>query len=80
MTGRHINKAVGDNAWDSYHDFSQARYWVERLYQNKDDSSKTQAEEWWDKYELSKYSVPKFIKLREEGFKLFLVKARSWFD
>jgi len=80
MARHHINKAVGDMAWSPYTDFSKARYWTEKVYKNKDTSNKTVAEEWWDKYNLSDYTAPYYMKKKEEESKSFFNKAKSWFD
>ena len=80
MASHHINKAVGDMAWNPYTDFSKARYWAERVYQNKDTSNKAEAEEWWGTYKLSNYTAPFYMKKKAEKSKSFLDKAKSWFD
>jgi len=80
MAYYHIRQIVSWTDMDS----EQARFWVEVLYNNKDDTYKEEAKELWEEYELSKYTAPSYMenrmKSRIEKNKSLLDKAKSWFD
>lgn len=57
----------------------EARFWVENLYNNDDKTYKARAEELWNKYELSKYSAPVYMKNREEKSQTLFDKVKSFF-
>jgi TPR repeat protein len=61
-------------------EFGEARFWVEKLFNNKDDTNKVQAKELWNEHGLSNYSVPEYIKRWEEEELSLFNKAKSWFD
>jgi len=80
MATHYINQIAG---WTSMYSES-ARFWVEALYNNKDDTYKKEAKELWEEYELSKYKAPFFMEIRMksriENDKSLIDKAKSWFD
>ena len=80
MANYHINQITG---WTSMYS-EKARFWVEALYNNKDDTYKEEAKGLWEEYELSKYTAPLFMEIRMksriENDKSLLDKAKSWFD
>lgn len=80
MATHYINQIAG---WTNMYS-EKARFWVEALYNNKDDTYKEEAKELWEEYELSKYTAPSYMenrmKSRIENNKSLLDKAKSWFD
>jgi len=84
MARHHINEALPSMglAYSPSVSFNldKAKFWVEKLYNNDDKTYKAQAEELWDKYELSKYSVPTYMKKQEEKSRTLFDKAWSLFE
>jgi TPR repeat protein len=64
------------------HYFSTARFWIEKLNNNQNSSikHKNEAKEWWNEFEIWKYSVDKLLIKKEEKSNSLFGKARSWFD
>ncbi len=80
MATHYINQIA---SWTSMYS-EHARFWVEALYNNKDDTYKEEAKELWEEYELSNYTAPSYMenrmKSRIENNESLLDKAKSWFD
>jgi TPR repeat protein len=65
--------------WD-LGNLGKARFWIEKLNNNQNSSKyKDEIEKWWNEFEIWKYSVPEYLKKREEKSRTFFDKVKSFF-
>jgi|LWDU01.1.fsa_nt_gi TPR repeat protein len=72
-----IRKAL-EYPWNKWM-LGESKFWVEKLYNNQDDTYKEEAKELWSKYELSDYAVPDYVKEKEKKAESLFDKVKSFF-